>query len=197
MMLHYHRDGFTLAELLIVMGILSFVLVVSFAKTLTAFRATQYNATAKEAASLITSAYVSYKNDKGIVPATFKGADLLPYMNVISEDITSIIQDNESSSPSTFACADSWVQCYALHNGAVIVFFPFNEFGLQQNDHFIWIELDPDGAGPAYSVTLLLFYNGRLSSEGDAGGATKSWGTLYTGLLPCVLCNPSWWKQWK
>jgi prepilin-type N-terminal cleavage/methylation domain-containing protein len=190
------QKGFTLAEVLVALSILTVIATFNINKTLTISRQQQYSAMAKEAATTISEAYLRYKQDN-VVSTSFNANLLAPYLNYVRTDSSSPYQDNESSGPSTVYCNGGSRQCYVLNNGAFLVFFPDNTFGAATNSRHVFVDFDPDGAGPYYSISFLLFYNGRIATEGDAlSGVGSAWWGSYFGTSTCILCNPSWWRSW-
>ena len=190
--------GFTLAELLIALSVLSVIATFTIPKVLTSTRVDTYNAMAKEAASTITSAYQLYRVDRNVT-AAFNATELLPYLSTIKWDTTSVVQDSENNSPPfTRNCSDGYRNCYQVSNGGILVLFSGNNFGSVDPRNFIWIQFDPDGSGPAYSITFKLYMNGRILSQAQmvGGGSTYGWGSTSADYA-CPACDPSWWKRWQ
>ena len=190
--------GFTLAELLVALGVLGIIATFSIPKILTSSTNAKYNAMAKETASTISQAYQQYKSENN-VSGSFNPIQLLPYLNTVKADTTSSWQDSEFDSPTTFSCSETWATCRQLHNGGLLTMYNNNTFGTTDPRNFVFIEFDPDGSGPAFDVTFKLYVSGRVFTEGDMslGGVTYDNGAPADADAVCVLCNPSWWKNWK
>lgn len=74
--------GFTLAELLISLAILGVIATFTIPKILSSQQNGQYNAEAKEVASMISGAYQAYSLNNTVSGSTTLGA-LTPYMNYV------------------------------------------------------------------------------------------------------------------
>ena len=116
--------GFTLAELLISLAILGVIATFTIPKILSAQQNSQYNAEAKEAISMISGAYQQAQLS-GQVDSNFKLTDLVPYLNYVQSD-TSSIMDEAYSLSTTLTCS-SGIPCLRLHNGSSLI-LPCNSF---------------------------------------------------------------------
>lgn len=76
------KTGFTLAELLIALAILSVIAVFTITKDLVALQDAKYQAIGKEFAGMISGAYKAYKLANGYNP-TMQVQDLTPYLNYV------------------------------------------------------------------------------------------------------------------
>lgn len=88
--------GFTLAELLIALGILGVIATFTIPKVLSAQQETQKKAIAKEVASMITGAYQLYVKDNGY-STSISGASLVPYLNYVRIDTSNAWFDTSPS----------------------------------------------------------------------------------------------------
>ncbi len=174
------RSGFTLAELLVTLLILAEIVTFTIPKVLVTQRNQQYNARAKEVAGMITGAYQQLQLSGGASAAT-KGTDLTPYMNFVSMDTTSSI-DNIDSGGSAEPC-NSATPCFRLHGGGLLRIgvngcYAAISFGGTSTTHYLGFQFDPDGlplGGTDKNVIEFdLFYNGRLSTRGATSGWIKN-----------------------
>jgi prepilin-type N-terminal cleavage/methylation domain-containing protein len=194
---HAKKCGFTLAELLVAMGVLGVISTFSIPKILTSTTHAKYNAMAKEMASTVVQAYQNYQVSNR-VSSTFNGTLLVPLVNSVTLNTTSNYQVyNEFAVAETHNCGAGWMTCYQMHNGGLLIFFSGNSFGARTNDRFIWVEYDPDGPGTEVGISFRLFFNGKIVSEadGNATGTTFWGGTSTRG--PTIGGNPDWWKGWQ
>ncbi len=187
------RSGFTLAELLVTLLILAEIFVFTIPKVLVTQQNQQYKARAKDVAGMITGAYQQLQLN-GRASANTKGADLTPYMNFLSIDTTSSIDDVSGG----LVSCDSVQPCLRLHGGGLLRIGVFGcggavAFGGTSTTHYIGFQFDPDGlplaTGVKDAVEFDLFYNGRLSSRGAILGGQNDCFT--TGLSNPAL-DPTW-----
>ncbi len=162
-------QGFTLAELLIALAILGVIATFTIPKILAAQQDQSYNAKAKEAAAMVSTAYQKHLLS-GQLSTSSSMMSLSQYMNYLSVDTTSTIDTYQTST--TRACT-GWT-CLRLHNGAVIR-HGGNPFGTTTGG--VWFDVDPDGQvtdgttnGPGKAVQFALRYNGRITTLGVQSG---------------------------
>jgi prepilin-type N-terminal cleavage/methylation domain-containing protein len=188
--------GFTLAEILIALAILGVIATFTVPKILVAQQNTSDNAKAKEAATMISTAY-QLAQLAGTVGSATKSNDLTPYMNYISTDTSSTIDNTPGL---TSAACDSNNICLKLANGGTL--FTRNPtglgFGATGSLNTISFKFDPNGRqdiftaadGPGKAVQFVLYYNGQLTSLGvvktsTLDGTTCCW-------QPGQFPDPSW-----
>ncbi|MEB3286634.1 MAG: hypothetical protein VKJ04_03935 [Vampirovibrionales bacterium] len=91
--------------------------------------------------------------------------------------------------------------CLLMHNGGKLKLQSLYRFGQTANNHYIYFTFDPDGkysgstVGPGKSVTIDLYYNGRISINGRVAGDTT-----YQGATPNTWGNApaaDWWDGWE
>ena len=157
------RKGFTLAELLIALVILGVIATFTIPKVLVAQQNAQKIAIAKEAASIISSAYTAYKVNH-TPDGNMQATDLTPYMNYVQLQTTGYWFDQDPTSGLPMqGCSNS--MCVWLHNGAILYPDIGNFIDTQPNRalHFL---LDPDGTytGNQDSLDLFLYMNGRVTT---------------------------------
>ena len=174
------KSGFTLAELLISMGLLGLIATFAIPKILQAQQNGKYNAMAKEVAATFSAAFDAYKQT-GAVSATTKPSDFASYFNYVRRNTTAPMDDVQGFS--TIDCTDPTVHCYELHNGGAI-YMEGTSFGGTGSSNYIWIGFDPDNyypgntTGPYKAVEFVLYYNGRLTTKaGETGNSSDdpSW----------------------
>jgi prepilin-type N-terminal cleavage/methylation domain-containing protein len=184
--------GFTLPELLICLTILAEIATFTIPKLLTAQQNTQYNAKAKEAASIVAAAF-QQAQITGQVTASTTGANLTQYINYVATTTASI--DATPNDTGTQSCASPYT-CIKLHNGGVIL-FDTGSFGGTATTNGVWFEFDPDGVltsnstttGAGQSVQFWLYYTGRISELGSIAPNTTN---FYQTQNANSARTPSW-----
>lgn len=167
--------GFTLSELLVALSILGVIATFTIPKVLQSQQDGKYKAVVKEAAGYMSEAYQAYilKNGKS-VNAGIK--DLTPYLNYVSIDTTTEVDNEHGDLTPTFNCGVGWLTCFRLHNGAMLYYATADYFSGANSTNAVWFNIDPDGKatdgttnGPGKSITLWIHYDGRLK---DRSGIT-------------------------
>ncbi len=163
--------GFTLAELLIALAILGVIATFTIPKILTAQQSQQYNAIAKEDASILSGA-LQQASFQGTLNSGTRLIDLTPYMNYASIDTSGSVIDGIPTVASLTCTASR--PCIRLHNGSVMApFCASGGFTGSTSLHLMEIYVDPNGQqditsvsdGPGKAVSLVLYYNGFLTSR--------------------------------
>jgi hypothetical protein len=104
----------------------------------------------------------------GLLSASTTGADLMPYMNYISIDTSSIIDDVHSNG--SISCSSN--SCIKLHNGGMLL-FKSGTFGAPLPTNRLEFVFDPDASysgattGEGKAVQFELFYTGRIASRAE------------------------------
>ena len=163
----YGAKGFTLAELLIALTILGVIATFTIPKILLTQQNQQYNAEAKEAASMIAGAVSVYQLTNGLNSSnTF--SDMTPYLNYVLVDTSTTIDDIPGYTSKTCSASNP---CLKLHSGALLRYSAAGSFGGTSTTNALVFFLDPDGTyggttqGPSKAVRFALFYtNTRLTS---------------------------------
>lgn len=188
--------GFSLAETLVALLILSIISIYSIPKMIINTRTSASEVEAKEVAGFLTSAYQQHKIQTGVSSLT-KGEDLIPYLNYVKIMTLGELVDAMEGSASSNNC-DNGSKCIKLHSGGVLYFSSF-EFGGTTATNAIKMQYDPDGVysglstGPSKAIRLYLYYNGRIATKGtiapstcDANGCDN----------PSTSQDPVWWSGW-
>jgi prepilin-type N-terminal cleavage/methylation domain-containing protein len=189
------KPGFTLAELLIAMGILGVLATYTIPKVLTSQRNGASNAAAKEAAAAISEAFVIYKSKNAVTASTGCG-DLTPYLNYVRIDTSTLMDDVNNNAAN--GCYAPGGECYILHSGSALMYCnnSANYFGGTSSTNAIFMQIDPDSryggsmTGPSKSVLFLLYPNGRLTTFETALPGTKTSGG--TSIEPWPDGDPDW-----
>lgn len=169
--------GFTLAELLIALGILGVIATFTIPKIITNQQNSAYNAHTKEAIAMVSGAFSLYKTNNSVTSGV--GWDqLTPYMNYVRVDTVSSL-DALHGDPGPSSCGGGW-SCLRLHNGALLHYIPGRTFGGTGATNAIWFHFDPDGkvtdgtaSGPGHAVGIFLYTTGRITDEGQIVAGTQ------------------------
>lgn len=186
--LYRKHQGFTLAELLIALGILGVIATFTIPKVLFTAQGGQNTAVTKEAASMISGAYTSYSLQNGSVGTDTTAGAFTQFMNYVAEDTSSA-----TAAVGGNANCSATLRCYKLHNGGVIQLNTTNTFGGSASTNAVHYNIDPDGAGPAETATLVLYYNGRLTTAENQATGTTGGGTPVT----TEATDPAYIKSWN
>lgn len=183
--------GFTLAELLIALAILGVIATFTIPKILSSQQNTKYNALAKESASTVAAAYTQYKLTNTVSTATGI-ANITPYMNYLSVDTSSTIDDKYSLASVTCAASRP---CLKLANGSMLL-YTTDTFDATNSTNALSFYIDPNGAyggttnGPDKSVQFFIYYPGRVTSRGNSDTNTMAGGVTYASPDPTL--EPPW-----
>lgn len=187
------KFGFTLAELLISLGILGVIATFTIPKVLTSQQNSKYNSIAKEVAGAMSQAMILYKRDQGAIQAGTTMGSFTPYLNYVAVDTLSTVDDVGGG---TFTCPSTGNgTCIRLHNGATIWYRNAVSFGGTGNLNAIYFKVDPTGvADTTTAVDLFMYINGKITDEGHIDANTVS--SDFTR-SPNLSLNPSWWSDWQ
>jgi prepilin-type N-terminal cleavage/methylation domain-containing protein len=185
--------GFTLAELLISLGILGIIATFTISKILTSSQEGKYDAMAKEAAATIAQAYQEHKR-LGLVSANTSPADLFQYINYVRMDTSTQIDSHQGVAD---AQCDGTSPCVLMHNGGILMAkrTTCDDFGGTSSLHVVEFLFDPDArysgstTGNYKAVQFMLYYNGFLTTRGNIKNNTDcgagAWG-------PFPSYDPPW-----
>jgi prepilin-type N-terminal cleavage/methylation domain-containing protein len=189
------HQGFTLAELLIALAILGLIATFTIPKILNSQQNRQYNAVAKEDIAAMISAYQRLKLDGTLSTSTTYGA-FTPYLNYIAADTSGAWSLDSVPTLGTIACNASNYACLKMHNGSMVAYRVDASFGGSNTTNAIHFVIDPDGRvtdgttnGPGKSISIFIYYNGRIADEGNIATGTTSSAAAYPANSAKV---PSW-----
>jgi prepilin-type N-terminal cleavage/methylation domain-containing protein len=184
------KTAFTLAELLIALAILGVIATFTIPKVLIAQQNSTSNAIAKETIAAVSAAYRVYQLERQPSGST-NLTDLTPYLNYVSVDTTSLVDNHETNS-TPVDCASAI--CLKLHNGAILYGWSTTFAGTSATNA-IYYYIDPDGVdggsttGPSKALVMFLYFNGKTTNYGNIlPGTTSSYGVHTV----CPGCDPTW-----
>jgi type II secretory pathway pseudopilin PulG len=156
--------GFTLAELIISIGVLGVMASVSIPKLVNVQYRQKMNTVGKEIAATMTEAHTQAKL-AGRLRSTTSLYDLMTYVNTAQMKTSGLVDDTAGST--SLDCAS--LDCYVFSNGAVLV-DTGTSFGGEGNLNALLFHLDPDGkysgssSGSGKAGVFFIYYNGRITS---------------------------------
>lgn len=186
------NKGFTIAELLISLAILSVIAVFTIPKIIGASTDSRFNAIAKEDIAALSGSIQNLKAT-GNMNASTKWSDIVAYLNYITLDSSGSLIDAQYST-TTYTCSSART-CIRMHNGSVIMYRTSISFGGTGNLNAMHVHIDPDGVvtnggttdGPGKAVAVFFYYNGRVADEGNIDVNTQNNSATYnpnTGNVP-------------
>ncbi|MBX2861845.1 MAG: type II secretion system GspH family protein [Vampirovibrio sp.] len=188
--------GFTLIEMLTVIGILAVIATFTIPKILDVQANSKSNAIAKEAAMMMNQAFMKLQYEQG-ASANTKPVDLMSYLNY-TEQINSfaVLVDNHEGLADQDCGAPA--NCWRLHNGATIKTYDVT-FGGTDSTNAIYFQIDPDGVyggsttGPSKAINMFQYYDGALTDYAHVKSGTYVDGSAVGA---CPSCNPTWFNGW-
>ena len=190
-----NNAGYTLAEVLIVLGILAIISTLTLRTIVLSNQTASHNAIAKESMAMIGSAYEAFLQGGGD-PSNIYADALTPYMNYIKTDTSSQIDNDllRQLNASNFIDCSGHL-CLKLHTGAMLYPEPNYQFNGLKTDTAVLFILDPDGrysgtaAGPGKSLYIYLYYDGKIRTANTLLPNTDvALGTIN----PVTNSDPSW-----
>jgi prepilin-type N-terminal cleavage/methylation domain-containing protein len=175
-----NTKAFTLAELLIALGILGVIATFTIPKVLMAQQSGQKKAVAKEAAAMISGAHTVLK-----LNSTLTGAstimDLTPYLNYVRVETAGSVDGIPAAAtgyPASYTCNTASIICLRLHNGSVLIATKANSFGGTASTNAFDFVIDPDGTlnSDRSSVGFLMYYSGQITSRSTVRSSTQDGG---------------------
>jgi prepilin-type N-terminal cleavage/methylation domain-containing protein len=189
----YSNRGFTLAELLIALAILGVIATFTIPKIFINQQSQQYNASAKEAAGMISAAFQVYTS-RNQLTSSMLVSDLTPYFNYVYLDTGRTIDNKYGST--NLSCNIAGGGCLVMHSGGVVRYNGSALAGTNTTNAFEFI-YDPDGVetdgttnGPGKSVNFFLYSNGLVKTRGTSLANTLAGGTTYASPTPSA--DPPW-----
>lgn len=182
------KKGFTLSELLISLAILGIIATFTIPKVLYASQSSKYNAIAKEAMATLAGAYQQAQLD-GIITSATQPQDLIPYINNVKTDTSSVVDERPNFGSSSETCS-AGTPCVRLHNGALL-WFDSPSFSGTTSLNYLTVLIDPDGTytGNNDSLKIALYYDGRITTRNNQlPGSQDSTGTFG----PISDGDPAW-----
>lgn len=190
--MHCRQRAFTLAELLIALGILGVIATFTIPKVLSAQQNSTFKSVSKEAISAFTGAYHSYRLTNSDA-AAITPDDFISSLNYVKIQTSGQLDDEQTLG--ALNC-DTLFPCYILHSGAAIRPELGNDFGGTASTNAIMFIVDPDGQvtdgttnGPGKGVKIFLYVTGRVTSHGTAQSNTIVDGVAFGA---DATRDPSW-----
>jgi prepilin-type N-terminal cleavage/methylation domain-containing protein len=202
------KQGFTLTELLIALGILGVIAAFTIPKVLPKGQGSSHKAVVKEAVAMMQGAYAAYQLNNS-VSGDFRIAYITQHLNYVRVDTSSSF-DGLNGRTGSHTCG-STAPCLRLHNGGLIHYWSTaadtptqrNYLGGTTNQHYVYFIVDPDGKltspsnieGPGRAMAFGLYYNGNVRPlvncvVGDVTGESGSIISYCPGDPPSTI--PSW-----
>jgi prepilin-type N-terminal cleavage/methylation domain-containing protein len=190
---NHSRPGFTLAELLVVLTVLSIISTFSVSKLLISTQFHQYKAMAKEFAGNLSEAY-----QKATLETTLNASTtlqtIMKHMNYVSVQTTGNLDD--SPGWAYMDCNWDGGQCMTLQNGAKLYYKPLMEFGGTGENNGMWVMIDPDAKADGYikAATFFVTFKGRVLEVSDIQGPGISSNQDCWGGACYYVATPDWFK---
>jgi prepilin-type N-terminal cleavage/methylation domain-containing protein len=168
------KSGFSLVELLIALAILGTLATVLIPKISTSMVANpqKNTATAKTVAIMVLNAFERYNSSHGGITTSLTVSDLTPYMNFISVDTTSIVDDHPGSG--TGNCSDSSTMCLKMYSGGILWFNNWCPLVGLTSVNALFLNYDPDGKiSNDKALDILLYSDGSIKTKGTGKTGTQ------------------------
>jgi hypothetical protein len=194
------------SSFLVILSLVVLFIAMSWPMIIQPFQHYHYNATANEAALMVSRAYHQYRNDHGL-RANTDMESLLPYLKRAKREpfgmIDQVLSDPKGV-PAKLTCSgvSPYVRCLRLKNGALLM-YEHNPntlengfgFGGYSSRHAITFSLDPDGhyTGEQNTVQFFLMADGRLHTLSDVPPKTQN---AYRYYDPIPNTTPRWFR-WR
>ena len=161
--------GLTLTELLIALGILGVISAFTVPKVLLGFEYSDKKAKTKEVTSMVAASYLAYQLENSL-SSTTTNSDLVPFMNYVSVDTVSIIDD--AATLTSIDCSGFGPGCLRLHNGGIL-YVDWKQYGGTDSTNILWWTFDPDATysgsttGEGKALKFVLYYDGTIKTWGQ------------------------------
>jgi type II secretory pathway pseudopilin PulG len=196
-LLPFKRKGFSLAEIIMAIGVYSVIATMSIPKITTAVQSKKNQMIGKECIQAITDAYTQYRANNRLT-SSFEPSLLLPYINS-AKTFTGIVDDNPGWG--SMDCSDPMVACVQMHSGAVLIIDKYATLAGTGNLNATYVMIDADGtyggtsgSTNGKSLSLLLYANGFITSLPNAKTGTILFGAVI--FTPWPQPDPDWFS-WK
>jgi prepilin-type N-terminal cleavage/methylation domain-containing protein len=181
-------NGFSLAELLVAMGVLGIIATFSIPKVLTATQSKQKVAITREVLSSLAQARLLLQNE-GKWTASTTAEQLATKMNFIRYHTAGLIDTPPANYPWMPSHDCAAIGCFEFHNGAKAMFY-CDFAGTTAQDALAFM-LDTDGQyrNSGDSIWLVVYFDGKIRTE-----ATINPNTRYCdGTYNPSPTDPDWW----
>ena len=188
-------SGFTLAEILIALGLLGVIAAFTIPKVLQSTGSSRSAAVFKETAAAVAGAFSTYTLNNTLAAAnhfgTFTTNATTGSLNFVRESIATDVMT--AGTGGTAACSAT-NPCIVTHMGSWIQYSPANTFGGTAATNGVQFAIDPDGAGSTAPVQMYLYANGRITTVGS-GATVPTSGAGYTGVANSA--DPAYVNNWS
>lgn len=192
-------SGFSLVELLItltIMGVVAACTIPPLFRVPAAKSNTKYTTMARDTAFMVMTAYEQYRAATPSVATTVTMNNLTPYMNYVSVDSTSTIDQYNGFSGGQ-PCSAATYTCLKLHNGSIIMWTSIINFYGTSSTNSIFYFFDPDGVqtdlsttnGPGKAMVTWLQYDGEVHSWGTLPANINYMGSIFSA---SPQYDPNW-----
>lgn len=202
-MTHRAKNGFTLTEMLISVTFLGLLSSMMLPLINNQTGDEKLLAISQGAASELAFGYAKYASSN-TVTATTRPVDFinqLNYVRIISDGSINVQTDTNGTcnlgavGPCTkvdVPC-DAAKPCALLQNGALLMYDSGAVFpGTTANTHGLKYFLDPDADGPLPGFTMVLYVNGRVTTQPYAAGAIYD----ANDFVMTTLVDPDYIREW-
>lgn len=186
------KPGFTLAELLLALGILAVLAIFTIPKVIKAQQNSAFLSGSKEAAATISQALYMWRTTN--YSATGTWSNITPYLNYVKVDTTSSIDGSPNDGIGVTVCGDAGGNCYKMPNGAMLKLWDWGACGdLNDINDYEFILYDPDGTLTARQDSVWFVASPK--------GRVKPWSELSASESVCDLVgaypgDPSYKPSW-
>ncbi len=180
------KAGFTLAELLVSLGVIGIIAALAIPKILTASNDSVSNAKVHKATQAVVNGYEKWKQNNGD-SLGMTGADLMTFVNYSSLITDGRIVDIHPGS-GNFTCSTTLTTtsgnlagpCYQMQDGSMVYFMGHTGVAFTASDtSVLYFAVDPDAIesgsntqdNSGIATAFFLYKNGRLRERGHLKGS--------------------------